>query len=83
MRWLRIKLDRIVAEHHGGLRHLADLVAPLGLGNIDVGVVGGEAAHPVGEMQASGAEMDRLIWISAATTITPAITMASRMSQNA
>ncbi len=43
------QFERIVAEDHGGLRHFADLVAPPGLGNFDAGIVGGEAAHAVGE----------------------------------
>ena len=45
------QLDRIVAKHDGGLRHLADLVPPFGFRDVDVGVVGGEPAHAVGEMQ--------------------------------
>ena len=45
------QLDCVVAEHDGRPRHLADLVLALGLGDIDVGVVAGEPAHAVGEMQ--------------------------------
>ena len=50
----RHQLDGIVAKHHGGLRHLADLVAPLGFRDIDIGVVGGKPAHAVGEIAAAG-----------------------------
>ena len=48
------QLDRVVAKHDGGLRHLADFVAPAGLGDGDLGIVGGEPAHAVGEMQQRG-----------------------------
>ena len=45
------QLDRIVAKDDGGLRHLADLIASFGLADIDIGVVSGQPAHAVGEMQ--------------------------------
>ncbi len=45
------QLDGVVAEHHGGLRHLADLVGAPGFRNIDIGVVGGQPAHAVGQLQ--------------------------------
>ena len=48
------QFDRVVAEHHGSLRHLADFVPPLGFGNIDIGVVGSEPAHAVGQVQEAG-----------------------------
>ena len=76
------QLDRILAKDDGGLRHLADLIASFRLADIDVGIVGRQPAHAVGEMQ-QRAEIERRIWTRAATTITPATAMARRISHNA
>ena len=45
------QLDGVVAKDHGRPRHFADLVLPLGLRNLDLGIVGGKPVHAVGEIE--------------------------------